>query len=215
MTMPKQDAARFTHEAHRDSSETHKTRSYRRETRTLPKQLLDGIVDRCLPEHIAEWGRCLFRFSRILRGIPELQGAHARHLRGILDQWHRRAAPYAPDIETAWDHFQTGYLLVHTPIRFGGSFLELTEQEMQTMKTDEWVDEYTGTMQRLIRVCVVMDRLTNGPFFLSSRVAGELCHVSHIRAAKCLVALRQEGILQLVVPAKGREAATYQLRAPA
>jgi len=161
---------------------------------------VDWAVRTTLPTEVGQRHEKLFDFIRRLRAIPDFQTTDPGELRLQVCYWHNEALPNirTKDFEETWIDFLEGWDKVDVPF---GARIEIATQQAQG----------TG-IEYLESLCRELQKLWgDNPFFLSTRMAGELAGVSNVTAAKWFDRLIQQGKLELVEKGKfgGRKASSY------
>ena len=156
----------------------------------------------------------LFRFSRMLAGIPECHDWTLRQWRPYVKKWHQVALPVigTKPFDDTWSDFIRSHDKVKVPYDrdlMAGIFESIPPDYVDKFGLD-YESPITGN---LIRLCVGLDKHRDGGvFFLSCRVAGAVCGVSHKSAADGLNVLVEDDVLLLVKPGcQSGKAARYQL----
>ena len=174
---------------------------------------LEALLEDHLPRDGHEWTRALFQLCRRLRGRPELDGVQCLDLDWLIKRWHRRCpADSVPPLGEVLERFHFVYDLVRVPLHQSAQeFLARIKMEAEHMEAPEWIAQYTEKERALVRVCVVLQRMSGErPFYLPCRVAGELLDIPYRRAAMLLRTLVAHGLLEIVTAGGGHKATRYR-----
>lgn len=163
-----------------------------------------------IPSGVGERNRCLFALARWAKGVHP--SATTPELRSLVQEWHRLALPHigTADFTTSWTDFMRGLAAVRSP--FGLTLEKLMERLDERPLPDGIADlGYGETGNRLVCICQALAiHHAPGPFFLSSRQAGELLGVHFTEASKMLAALVMDRVLHLESRGAGRVASRYR-----
>lgn len=169
-----------------------------------------SIPSAVIPTREGERNRCLFALARWVKGVQP--DASTADLRAMVQEWHRLALPHigTADFTTSWTDFMRGLAAVRSP--FGMTLEKIMEQLEGHSLPDGIADlGYGETGNRLVRICQALAaHNAPGPFFLSSRQAGELLGVHFTDASKMLAALVMDGVLHLESRGAGKTASRYR-----
>ena len=169
-----------------------------------------GIPPDTLPGIVGERNKCLFKLARYVKG--EWPGATLAELRPVVREWHRLALPVigTADFSESWGDFVRGLDAVRQP---HGSTLRDIVASAADSALPGGLDAlgYGDRGLQLVRVCMALaSHHEPEPFFLSSRIAGELLGIHHTDAARMLAALCADGVLTLTKRGVGRVASRYR-----
>ena len=158
--------------------------------------------------------KSLFKFSRMLAGIPECRGWPLSQWKLYVKKWHQRALPVigTKPFEDTWSDFTRSHEKVKIP--YDRDFMVEIFESIPPETIDEYGLDYESPVTRsLLRLCLGLDRHEGGGvFFLACRTAGEVCGFCHMTAANHLHMLVVDDVLRLMVPGTPSGNATrYQL----
>jgi len=159
--------------------------------------LLPTAIQSTLPADPGYFKRCLFELARKLKGIaPE---ARPKHLRPIVQEWHRQASHSIKDrsfVDT-WADFLQAWKKVKFPV--GKGPIDIAFQRAQAAEPPPAVVKLYGEGQivLLAMLCRELQGLAGHGefFFLDCRTAGRLIRVDHSTAWRYLEVLCADGIL--------------------
>lgn len=168
----------------------------------IPPDTLPGIV--------GERNKCLFKLARYVKG--RWPGATLAELRPLVREWHRLALPAigTADFSESWGDFARGLEAVRQP---HGSTLRDIVAGAADRALPDGLDSlgYGSRGLELVRVCMALASYHDPePFFVSSRVAGEVLGIHHTDAARMLAALCADGVVTLTKRGVGRVASRYR-----
>lgn len=169
-------------------------------------------VGRFIPTAIGQRNRYLFALARHVKARKP--DATRAELRDIVTRWHALASPVigTADFAESWGDFARGW----EKVRFaeGAMMNELLQNLDADPLPDGLPDDYEPRARRLVRICGRLQRKAGkNPFFLSTRMAGDLLGVHYTRAANMLYALVADHVLERVScgALKGRRASEYRM----
>lgn len=166
----------------------------------------------CYPSVAGQRNKCLFELARFLKA--QMPDAKPLQLRKIVMSWHKDVLPIieTKEFEETWADFMRGWDKVKTP--YGETMDGIIEASKNISLPDYLAEmEYSQRAESLIRVCIAAQRHHGeDPFFLPSRVAGEVLDVHYTVAAKMLKALVLDGVIEVVEEGKMGRGARYRLR---
>ena len=162
---------------------------------------IETAISVTLPKAFGERNHQVFQLARALRGISALADADPRELRPIVKKWHSLALPHisTKPFEETWIDFFYGWPRVEIPMR-----LNLLADAMTLGKQNYPLDaEYEQEgLKGLLALCFGLQAIMGDqPFFLSTRTAGRLLSVPHMKAWRWLFLLEQDKWIETV--AKG------------
>ena len=142
----------------------------------------------------------MFELARELKALPGLAEASIAELKPYVRQWHKRALPYivnAKAFEESWFDFAEAWDKIKYPK--GEEPIAMMFAKAVEAELPEVAQQYEQRKLRLlVALCRELQRACGtGPFFLSTRTAGQLLGVNHVTASRWLRGLRLDGILKL------------------
>lgn len=185
---------------------------------SLLQQRVEQAIIRTLPAGGRQRHRLLFELARELKAVPGLTDAPATELKPYVREWHRRALPHirTKPFEESWFDFAEAWEKVKYPK--GEEPIAMVFAEVVEADLPEVAQQYEQQQLRsLVALCRELQRACGmGPFFLSTRTAGQLLGVHYATASRWLRGLRHDGILKLVSPGSREEgrASRYRYLAP-
>lgn len=168
----------------------------------LPETLLNELIEKTLPERFGQRESRLWAFAQELRAhLP--QDTKAADLKPICRAWYKRALPTIATREWAatWLAFERAFRRVQ--VAAGERALDIALERARSATPPAALREFADTPEVLLlgSICRELSELNaDGPFFLSTRNAGDLLGVSHTKAAEWLRLLRVEGLIECVKP---------------
>ncbi len=160
-------------------------------------------ISATLPTGPGQRNRCVFDYARRLRGITGLSDAGPASLKPLVRQWHGAALPVVrtkafeetwADFVIAWDRITTA----HDPDLLHNALAEAKKDPVPD------VDYECPEARDLVGLCRQLQRRQgDGPFFLSSRKAGEVLGIDFRTANRWLIMLAADGWIELVVRGGG------------
>ena len=204
-----------TQEEHKRTQEVHKTTQTTQTTQEDTSQGVGGLNIQfptgCYPTVEGERNRCLFELARFLKS--QIPGAKPSELRSFVLAWHKEVLPVigTKEFSETWTDFIRGWEKVRTP--YGETMDSIVKASKLIALPDCLLEmEYGERTNNLIKICIAAQQHHNDkPFYLSSRIAGDLLGVDHGTAAKMLKALVIDEVLELVTAGTRRKASEYRL----
>ncbi len=168
-------------------------------TTTLLPSALFHVIESTLPKGPGERNRKVFELARRLRAIPSLASADLAALRGIVEEWYRRALPFirTKDFLETWADFVHAWERVKYPA--GEGAIEVAFDRAAAVKPSAKAIQLYGdspSMVLLASLCRELQALVGDAyFFLDVRTAGRLLKIPHLTAWRWLRVLVADGIL--------------------
>ena len=178
------------------------------------KERIEEAILKSQPLEERQRNKSLFKFSRMLVGIPECRGWPLRQWKPYVKKWHQEALPVigTKPFEDTWSDFTRSHEKVKVP--YDRDFMVEILESIPPETIDEYRLDYESPVTRsLLRLCLGLDQHHGGGvFFLACRMAGGVCGSSHMTAANHLHMLVVDDVLRLMVPGTPSGNATrYQL----
>ncbi len=182
---------------------------------------VEDVIQHTRPKEFGTRNRRVFELARGLKSLPQYAGVDPRDLRGIVREWHKRALPNirTKEFEETWFDFLHAWPRVQYPVG-KEPIMERLQRAMEGERPQIAVTQYPGNekLQILVSLCRELQRAAGEkPFYLSTRAAGRLLGVDHMKADRWFNLLVWDGILQVVEKggtAKGpRQATRYRYTA--
>ncbi len=162
-----------------------------------------------IPIKIGQRTRKLFELARWLKGKePE---ASLERQKQLVQNWLETydSVIASKDVGVSWADFRNAWEKVTCPY---GTVLRETLLVLPKLPSLPELDKYGPKANYLLQVCAALQtHHQNEPFFLSSRIAGELIGMHFTDAAALLRAFVREGWLVLVEKGAGFRATRYRL----
>jgi hypothetical protein len=179
---------------------------------TLLCSSVGAALLRFLPNSQGQRNKCLFNLARNLKSLsPAGTPDDYRH---VVAEWHQLARPNIGTVSflVSWEDFCRGWNAVRQPF---GEVLGAAVAKASSTKTaipDRLARlGYSDIDWRLILICAELQRNEGTkPFFLSSRIAGELVGCHFTDAASMLRTFVEDGVLELVKLGTGAVASRYR-----
>jgi len=173
---------------------------------------IEHAISSTLPQGPQQRNKAIFRLCQSLKGIAALRDHPARHLREIVQEWHRRALPVidTKDFDETWKDFVHGWPRVKWPkgVVLGLALAKALEDTTNPAEASIYTDPRN---QLLVRVCWQLQQMCgDSPFFLSCRNAGRIMELSHVEGSKRLEMLCADGILEVVEHYTNNKATRYR-----
>jgi hypothetical protein len=166
---------------------------------SLLHERVELAIARTIPTTGGRRHKAIFEFARELKALPEFIGADAKSMKALIRAWHTAACPYIRTkyFEESWADFAEGWGKVRNPkgqepihAMFASAAANIPEVAKQYEQPE---------LQRLVALCRILQQgAGDQPFFLATRVAGELLGVSYPHASRWLRLLQVDEVLQLV-----------------
>lgn len=162
-----------------------------------------------IPTKIGQRNRKLFELARWLKGKePE---ASLERQQQVVQNWLQTydAVIGSKDMGVSWADFRNAWDKVICPY---GAVLSESLLILPTLPYLPELEKYGLKAKYLLQICTALQmHHLNEPFFLSSRIAGELIGLHFTDAAALLRAFVREGWLDLVEKGAGLRASRYRL----
>lgn len=167
---------------------------------SLLHSLVKEAIARTLPSGTRQRHRLLFELARELKAIPALADAPVAELKPYIRQWHQEALPHitTKPFEESWFDFAEAWDKVKFPK--GKEPMAMIFSKAVEAELPEVAQQYEQQELRLlVALCRELQRgCGDGEFFLSTRTAGQLLGIDHVKASRWLRGLQRDGILELV-----------------
>ncbi|MFC1597195.1 hypothetical protein ACFL5Q_04550 [Planctomycetota bacterium] len=157
--------------------------------------------------------RCLFEFTRALQAIPGFREKPVDEMKPYVREWHRRALPmivHATEFTDEWEDFTESWSKVRFPKGKGimADVLERARAAADARAAAEYDSEKAGV---LVAICHELHQEAgDGPFYLSSHLAGSLIDISPVRAWRWLRLLCRERWIEVVETGNQGKATRYR-----
>ena len=164
-----------------------------------------------IPAEVGQRNACLFRLARYIKAnFPN--GTNAE-IRAIALKWHESARSVigTTDFSVTLADLLRGIERVKQP--FGSVMQEVLSNidDDAALPVGVAALSYGPASNRLVRICAALQaRAGDGPFFLSTRQAGELVGVHFTDAGKMFSTLVADGVLELVTRGSGKLASRFR-----
>ena len=161
------------------------------------------------PTGVGQRHRVIFELARWLKGT-EPNATRERQLE-VVKAWHtlHLSVIGTKELSASWVDFRNAWERVKQP--YGATLGECLSNLPNAPDIDALSDYGTKAIH-LARICLALQaRAGDSPFFLSSRMAGQLIGYHFTDAAALLRCFVNEGWLMLVKPGAGSKASRYKL----
>ena len=162
------------------------------------------------------WQRGLFELARLLRPEADRVGitpeANIGVLEDVVREWHEEARPPGTPFAPTWNEFLVAYGKVKHPAGSGPFDVALKQARIQAAALGH--EDY-GEPETVLLLCLAwqLQRVKDGPFPLSARVAERACRFpDRMTAWRRLVMLQRDGWLRQVQEGTRMKAARYTCR---
>jgi len=176
---------------------------------------IEKAISSTLPSRGGQRNRAIFEFARHLQGIPGLADLHVDTLKPFVRQWHNEALSVIrtkPFGET-WIDFLKAWPRVKWPKN--EEFMPMILERSQANPLDGYDDPRIGV---LAGICRELHKVVDGCFYLATRAAGELLHVSPMTISRWLFLLEHDGLIRTVekggTPENPRKASRFVYLGP-
>jgi hypothetical protein len=166
------------------------------------RESIEDAIGRTLPGGPGVRHFALFRFERMLKGIPQLAYRPAEDLEPFVREWWQRSVHRVREKRwgETWRDFCSGWSRVRLP---AGSSLEAVRELLeQRLPVDDWATDEDRHEQQIFRLEIACETLSElwggGVFPLSQEVAADLLGVGRTTAGKLLRHLEKVGIIARV-----------------
>lgn len=165
----------------------------------------------CYPTVEGQRNKCLFELARFLKS--QMPNAKPLELRKIVLAWHKDVLSVigTKEFSETWADFMRGWEKVKVP--YGETMDSIVKASRLIALPDCLLDmEYGERTNNLIKVCIAAQQHHGDePFFLPSRIAGDILGVHFTVAAKMLRALVIDGLIEVVEQSRMGRGARYRL----
>ena len=162
-----------------------------------------------VPSGIGHRNRAIFKLARWLKGKEPNATRERQH--EVVRVWHTLHLHVigTKDLSTSWADFRNAWERVKQPY---GATLAICLSTLPTAPDIAALSEYGPKAIHLAQICLALQaRAGDSPFFLSSRIAGQLIGYHFADAATLLRCFVNEGWLVLVKSGAGSRASRYKL----
>jgi hypothetical protein len=162
-----------------------------------------------IPTKVGQRNRKLFELARWLKGKEPEASLHRQ--RQVVQNWLNAFDPVigSKDVGVSWADFRNSWEKVICPY---GTVLRESLLVLPTLPSVPELDKYGAKAKYLLQICAALQaHHQKEPFFLSSRIAGELIDLHFTDAAALLRAFVRERWIVLVEKGAGFKAARYRL----
>lgn len=162
-----------------------------------------------VPTGIGHRHRAVFELARWLKGTEP--NATRERQKAVVKVWHALHLQVigTKEFSTSWAEFRNAWERVKQPY---GATLEKCLSTLPTAPDIATLSDYGPKAIHLARICLALQaRAGDSPFFLSSRMAGQLIGYHFTDAANLLRCFVNEGWLRLVKPGAGNKASRYKV----
>ena len=157
-------------------------------------------IQRTLPTKTGRRHKQVFELCRELQAIPQFRGQSPKALRPVVREWHRRALPniQTKPFDETWLDFAESWGRVKHPK--GEEPIAMIFAKAAAMEPPPEALQFESPQVReLVGLCRELQVMAGrGPFYLSTRAAGGLLHVSHVNVSRWLRLLCLENVLREV-----------------
>ena len=162
-----------------------------------------------VPTGIGRRNRAVFELARWLKGTEP--NATRERQQAVVKVWHAMHLQVigTKDLSASWADFRNGWERVTQPY---GATLAICLSTLPTAPGVAALSDYGPKAIHLAQICLALQaRAGDSPFFLSSRMAGQLIGYHFTDAATLLRCFVNEGWLRLVKAGAGSKASRYKL----
>ena len=169
---------------------------------------INDLPSSCIPTQVGQRNKTIFELARFLRGTKP--GVYVEQFYPVVKNWFEAFKENigTQDFDETWNDFIYGYDRVEKP--YGQTLA--TIRESQTELPSSLLDHGLGQKANdVLTLCYQLQVHHGGPFFLSSRIAGDEVDICHQYAAKILANLCSAGILERLTTGKRDRASEYMI----
>jgi len=162
-----------------------------------------------VPTGVGQRHRAIFELARWLKGTEPNATRQRQH--EVVKVWHTLHLPVigTKDLSTSWADFRNAWERVKQPY---GATLAKCLSTLPNAPDVAALSDYGPKAIHLAQICLALQaRAGDSPFFLSSRIAGQLIGYHFTDAAALLRCFVHEGWLELVKAGAGSRASRYKL----
>jgi len=162
-----------------------------------------------VPTGIGQRNRAIFELARWLKGKEP--NATRERQQAVVEVWHTLHLQVigTKDLPASWADFRNAWTKVKQPY---GATLEKCLSNLPPAPDIPALNDFGLKGVHLARICLAFQaHAGDSPFFLSSRIAGQLIGCHFTDAATLLICFRQEGWLKLIKAGAGGSASRYKL----
>ena len=162
-----------------------------------------------VPTGMGQRNRAIFELARWLKGTEPNATRERQH--DVVDVWHALHLPVigTKELSTSWVDFRNAWERVKQPY---GATLGVCLSNLPPAPDITALNDYGSKAIHLAQICLALQARTgDSPFFLSSRIAGQLIGYHFTDAAALLRCFVHEGWLELVKAGAGSRASRYKL----
>ena len=162
-----------------------------------------------VPNGIGQRHRTVFELARWLKGTEPNATRERQH--DVVKVWHAMHLHVigTKEFSTSWAEFRNAWERVNQPY---GATLAICLSTLPTAPDIAALSDYGPKAIHLAQICLALQaRAGDSPFFLSSRIAGQLIGYHFADAATLLRCFVNEGWLVLVKAGAGSRASRYKL----
>ena len=162
-----------------------------------------------VPTGMGQRNRAIFELARWLKGTEPNATRKRQH--DVVDVWHALHLPVigTKELSTSWVDFRNAWERVKQPY---GATLGVCLSNLPPAPDITALNDYGSKAIHLAQICLALQaRAGDSPFFLSSRIAGQLIGYHFTDAAALLRCFVDEGWLELVKAGAGSRASRYKL----
>ena len=162
-----------------------------------------------IPNGIGRRNSAIFELARWLKGTEP--NATRQRQYEVVKEWHTLHLTVigTKDLSASWADFRNGWERVTQPY---GATLAICLSPLPTAPDIAALSDYGPKAIHLAQICLALQARTgDSPFFLSSRIAGQLIGYHFTDAATLLRCFVNEGWLVLVKAGAGSRASRYKL----
>ena len=162
-----------------------------------------------VPTGVGQRHRAVFELARWLKGTEP--NATRERQQEVVKAWHtlHLSVIGTKELSASWVDFRNAWERVKQPY---GATLGECLRNLPNAPDIAALSDYGSKAIHLARICLALQaRAGESPFFLSSRMAGQLIGYHFTDAANLLRCFVNEGWLMLVKPGAGSKASRYKL----
>jgi hypothetical protein len=181
-------------------------------SKTKSKEEIETAIMKTLPREVGTRNRQIFEFARAIKSLPQYADADPRHLRELVERWHKKALGNirTKEFEETWIDFLKAWPRIKY-VKGEEPMAKIFERAISLDPPKIAIEKYPNhsKLKILVSLCRELQRAAGSePFFLSARTAGKLLKISAMQANRWLFLLQSDGILTLVC--KGGTAETVR-----